>query len=160
MVPRHCRPGDAPPYPPGGHRRRPRSYPIPPGAVAGVLGRSRGAHGVVLVEFALVIGLLLFVTLGIAEIAMLGSAKLTQDAATVEAARWAVINPDEPATGGADLLGLTDCLVESEDGAIVTVSATCQYRPVALRGFFGDGIPVSSTASAVRYPEPTPEPTP
>lgn len=48
-----CRPSDAPPYPPAGRRQQARSYSDPLEGLHRLLARFSGAHGVVLVEFAL-----------------------------------------------------------------------------------------------------------
>lgn len=139
-----CRPDDYPPHPPAGRRWRGRSYLTPPDRRSGLLGRFSGAQGQALVEFAIIVPVLLFMILAVAELAMLGSAKIRQDAATIEAARWAVANPDD----AAPMPGLAGCAVTTgELDGYVTVASTCTYRPIALRGIW-EGLPVSSEAAA------------
>lgn len=121
------------------------------GACTECLIRQPGrAAGQAIVEMALILPLLLFLLLGTLEAGMLVAQKARQDGATLEAARWAAAHPDEPATGGADAVGLGDCYVESDedpDLGLITIHARCHYHPIALRGMW-EGLPISSEASA------------
>ena len=111
-------------------------------------------RGQALVEFAIVAPVLMFMILAVAEVALLMAAKTTQDGATLELARWSAVHPDDD---GAALFGLDDCDVTTTpdtDAGTVTVHATCEYAPLALRGFW-DGLDIGSEAVAA-----TPSPTP
>lgn len=133
-----CRPDDFPPHDP------PRTGPARS-------SRPERHHGQALVEFALLAPVLLFLILGSIDAGRLLIAKASQDAQTIEAARWAVAHPDQAATDGAVAIGIDpDCTVdtsEDPDAGTVSVSVVCTFLPLTTHGLW-DGLPISSEATA------------
>jgi hypothetical protein len=104
--------------------------------------------GQLLVELALSLPVILFLTLGMLEGGFLLIDKLAQDRATAVVAAYAAGHPDDSwnAVAERELAGC-DVSLTTPLPDVVEVSATCRHATVAFPIF--NGLPISSRESAV-----------
>lgn len=120
---------------------------------------SRAMAGQALLEFALILPVLVAIFLGAAEMGMLYAARAGQDRATGVVADWSAAHPsgDWAAIAVIELPGCT--VTRSEAVDVLTIDATCLYRPRITSNLW-NGLPVGSSESAALEPSPTPTPSP
>ena len=105
-------------------------------------------RGQILVEFAVLVPVLLFIILGAIEAGFLVNAKAAQDRSTAVVAEWAAEHPGESwnSVAARELPGC-DVMATNPHQELVEITATCLYSPVVLVMF--EGLPMTSSESAV-----------
>ena len=117
-------------------------------------------RGQSLVEFALILPVALFLALGFTEVAMLTTYRLEQVNATVTlAAEAAQDGPgaafDAAVAAEAARIGCAAPVVVLTTAPVVVVAVTCTYVPRITSNLW-DGLPVTTSASALAAPSPAP----